>query len=1190
MSIPKLFNLSKPPQAQNLLEWRTHVLDGILRGILFIWIFALAGGINNVAETYRVEASRYENPMGMVMITVGIYISVTMLVVVITFVPKLGYKIRAGVLLFVLYGLGTTGLVLSSLSGDGRVLLFAFVILSAVFFEARFSLMALALSLVTLVTIGWLQVREVIVVPAERQINSVDAGAWLSGSIVFLILSIAVLISITYLLRAFTESLSQTRAKANELERLYAAAQDMAASIMDTSALLEALARHTAEALDITSCYIVAINQEQATYTVLAEFWSESAKPAERKSDLGKVLPLADFPAITKSISDGKNLVLQKDDENLSEAETQQFREYEVESMCFVPIMSHGLLLGDVEIWESRHRREFTQAEIDLTHAMAAQAGNIIENSQLFHETRRRAEEKAALLEASLALNTLDLESALQMIGEHARKLFSAGCRIFLLEPDGETLRCVLALEDKAELVRGLEIKVGEGMTGDVARRGQAEIVNDTLGDPRAIQVPGTDYFQEAMMFAPLHERRQLLGVMSVQRVGDEHPFTPADLALLKGFASMAASAISNASLFKKLEQRESFFRAVIENAAEGVAILDARGTFNYMAPAERRLTGHSIEESIGQSAFNYIHPDDLPAMQKAFQEGVQSPGAIVTMEYRLERKDGTWGHYEVTGHNLLHDPHVAGVVINYRDISERKRTEQELRESEAKFRNIVEQSVDGIVLTDEQGFVIEWNEGQEQITGLSREEVLGRPLWEAQMRVATEANRIPERRAFIEAMLKDFYKSGQAPWLNKLSENAVQRPDGSVRSIQTIIFSIPTEKGFKSGSITRDVTERKQSEEALKRHAEELEILVSVSTALRAATTVVEMIPIVVRQAVQAVNGAIGSIYLLDQKTGEFVSSGWYHVDEGVHSGMQAEKIIRHRPDEGITGYVATTRQIYITNDLHHDPIARVLPGEAARVNRVISNISLPLIAQEQIIGVLHVGLLQQRDFTDTEIRILTAIAEMAGNAIHRSALHDKTLQQADELSQAYNKTLEGWAHALELRDELTEGHTRRVTQMTLELARRIGISEADLEHIRRGAILHDIGKIGVPDSILGKPGRLTLAEKEIMQRHPQHAYDMLSGIPFLHPAMDIPYCHHEHWDGGGYPQGLKGEEIPLAARIFALVDVWDALTSDRPYRPAWGEKKAIEYVLSQKGKYFDPHITGIFLEMVKPNPDLEN
>jgi putative nucleotidyltransferase with HDIG domain len=170
----------------------------------------------------------------------------------------------------------------------------------------------------------------------------------------------------------------------------------------------------------------------------------------------------------------------------------------------------------------------------------------------------------------------------------------------------------------------------------------------------------------------------------------------------------------------------------------------------------------------------------------------------------------------------------------------------------------------------------------------------------------------------------------------------------------------------------------------------------------------------------------------------------------------------------------------------------------------------------------------------------------------------------------------------ALELRDEPTEGHTRRVTDLTLQLARKMKISEDELEHIRRGCILHDIGKMGIPDSILRKPGRLNARETMVMRRHPQYALEMLLSVPFLRPALNIPYCHHEKWDGTGYPRGLKGKQIPLAARIFAVVDVWDALTSDRPYRGPWSAKKASEYIRRQAGKHFDPRVVNIFLSML--------
>jgi putative two-component system response regulator len=185
-------------------------------------------------------------------------------------------------------------------------------------------------------------------------------------------------------------------------------------------------------------------------------------------------------------------------------------------------------------------------------------------------------------------------------------------------------------------------------------------------------------------------------------------------------------------------------------------------------------------------------------------------------------------------------------------------------------------------------------------------------------------------------------------------------------------------------------------------------------------------------------------------------------------------------------------------------------------------------------------------------------------------------------QLLSAYDATIEGWSRALDLRDKETEGHTQRVTILTEKLARLAGISNDDLINIRRGSLLHDIGKLGVPDSILHKPDKLTDEEWVIMRQHPQYAYNMIEPIEYLRPAWDIPYCHHEKWDGSGYPRGLKGEEIPLAARIFAIVDVWDAVTSDRPYRQAWDNQKALEYIGEQNGKHFDPHVVELFHNMM--------
>lgn len=192
-------------------------------------------------------------------------------------------------------------------------------------------------------------------------------------------------------------------------------------------------------------------------------------------------------------------------------------------------------------------------------------------------------------------------------------------------------------------------------------------------------------------------------------------------------------------------------------------------------------------------------------------------------------------------------------------------------------------------------------------------------------------------------------------------------------------------------------------------------------------------------------------------------------------------------------------------------------------------------------------------------------------------------TLERSnEELSRAYDAAIEGWSYALDLRDRRTEDHTLRVTELTVRLARSLGLNEEQIMHIRRGALLHDIGKLGIPDDILNKPAALTEAEWAIMRKHPVHAYEMLQALDFLGPALDIPRYHHEKWDGSGYPGGLAGEGIPMSARLFAVVDVYDALTSDRPYRKAWKKERALNYIHDHIGSQFDPRIATVFLQIV--------
>ncbi len=232
--------------------------------------------------------------------------------------------------------------------------------------------------------------------------------------------------------------------------------------------------------------------------------------------------------------------------------------------------------------------------------------------------------------------------------------------------------------------------------------------------------------------------------------------------------------------------------------------------------------------------------------------------------------------------------------------------------------------------------------------------------------------------------------------------------------------------------------------------------------------------------------------------------------------------------------------------------------------------------------ISVLYYDLFSEYNFTSIISLFAISFSTFITSWQFNRAL-EKNQILLNDLERSYEITLDSWSRALDLRDKETEGHTQRVAELTLRIAKKMIFSKEELIHIRRGALLHDIGKLGIPDSILLKPGPLTEEELSFMCQHPKFAYDLIHPIEYLRPALDIPTTHHEKWDGSGYPLGLKGEEIPLSARIFALVDVYDALTSDRPYRTAWTKEKVIQYIRENSGSHFDPQIVPIFLQEIE-------
>jgi HD-GYP domain-containing protein (c-di-GMP phosphodiesterase class II) len=280
--------------------------------------------------------------------------------------------------------------------------------------------------------------------------------------------------------------------------------------------------------------------------------------------------------------------------------------------------------------------------------------------------------------------------------------------------------------------------------------------------------------------------------------------------------------------------------------------------------------------------------------------------------------------------------------------------------------------------------------------------------------------------------------------------------------------------------------------------------------------------------------------------------------------------------------GIVVEERRIISVYDFEAvDPAGKF--GILIDKENFLSQHGAPIIVGGKMKGALEVWF--RRDFKPGSewFVLFDAIANQVGMALDYNTLYIDLQKAYMDLETSYEATIEGWSAAMDLRDEETEGHSRRVTTLSLSLAAKLGLQEAEIAQVRRGAYLHDVGKIGIPDSILKKPGPLNEEEWALMKQHPKKALDMLGRIPYLKDSLDIPLYHHEKFDGTGYPYGLAGDKIPLPARLFSMIDVFDALTSDRPYRRAWPKEKAIDYIREQKGKHFDPSLVEVFISMIE-------
>ena len=377
---------------------------------------------------------------------------------------------------------------------------------------------------------------------------------------------------------------------------------------------------------------------------------------------------------------------------------------------------------------------------------------------------------------------------------------------------------------------------------------------------------------------------------------------------------------------------------------------------------------------------------------------------------------------------------------------------------------------------------------------------------------------------------------------------------------------------------IARDVTECKETKIKMERQVQQMSILRSIDLAIASGLDLNLLLSMLLDRVLTLMHADAATVLLLNSKTNllEFAAG------KGFHSNIL--QYTRLKLGEGCAGRVALDRKMLNIPDLRKDRMDFDRSPMFLQEN-FVTYWGVPLMAKGRVLGVLEMfNRLPFKPDADWQ-NFLVMVAGQAAIAIDSAMMFSDLQRSNAELSLAYDATIEGLSRALDLRDKETKEHTFRVTDITVKLATRLGIKQTDLIHIRRGAILHDIGKVAIPDQILFKPGPLGKEEWDIMRRHPDIAVELLSPVSYLEPALEIPHWHHEKWNGTGYPDGLHQENIPFSARLFALADVYDALISNRPYRSAWSKHEAVQYIESQSGIHFDPRIVPEFLELVNAN-----
>lgn len=641
------------------------------------------------------------------------------------------------------------------------------------------------------------------------------------------------------------------------------------------------------------------------------------------------------------------------------------------------------------------------------------------------------------------------------------------------------------------------------------------------------------------------------------------------------------------------LRESQERYQTLVDMMPDSI-IVHTQGVMKFVNPAATKLLGAEKPiDLIGKQFVDFVHQDYRQAVLDRIRFSQIEGKSLPPLEEKLYRLDGKLIEVEVTGTPLIFEDQPASQLI-LRDITDRKQHEKELEavasvSSKLRMANNLDEMLP--IVLDEAIAAVSASEGTITLTNEAgdHEILIGRGA-----RALPVGKVIPRGQGLTSEVVKsgvpyinNHFRTQPDPRTVKLSDieptQALAIIPITAENHVIGTLGLGRNSAFESNDIViltaildigGSALHRSELFDQTQQRLRRLRSLREIDTAIASSFDLGLTLDVVVTQAINELQAdACCALLLNDEQVLKFGAGKGFRTNLVTTADVKI--------GQGLAGRVAKERTF-----VEAPVIADALPPAELEVmvaqEGFASYYAAPLIAKGKVIGVLETYQRSPVSRNEEWKDFLNTLAGQAAIAIDNATLFDDLQHSNQDLRKAYDRTIEGWAHALSLRDMETVEHSRRVTEMTVKLSRAMGMSDDQLVQVRRGALLHDIGKMSIADHILRKTGPLDESEWVQMRKHPEFARQMLSPVEFLHPAMPIPISHHEKWDGTGYPQGLKSKQIPLEARIFAIVDVWDALTSDRPYRAAWSDEKTRQYLQEQSGKHFDPKVVDAFFQYI--------